>query len=144
MRRMTRAALALLVVALLASAVLSAAGCGSDESDDGTDGSATGTTGQSTRVNIPANTSVEVETVKVSMKDISFDPDEVTVKVGTKVVWTNDDPVDHTVTADDGSFDSGNVASGESYSFLFNEAGTYDYSCMLHPPDMKGTVIVEP
>ena len=63
------------------------------------------------------------------------------VAVGTTVVVTNDDPTVHTWSADDGSFDSGALAQGESFEFTFTEAGEFAYSCNFHP-SMTGTVVV--
>ena len=80
----------------------------------------------------------------VTIKDFAFNPGTVTVKVGTKVTWTNEDSVSHTVTADTPSADapaSGNIAKGESYSFTFAKVGTYAYHCTPHPY-MKAKVIV--
>lgn len=66
----------------------------------------------------------------------------VTVKAGTKVTWMNNDTMDHTVVADDGSFDLGVVTTSQSKSYTFTTPGTYAYHCNLHP-GMSGTVIVE-
>jgi nitrite reductase (NO-forming) len=67
----------------------------------------------------------------------------LTVPVGATVTWINDDPGQmHTVTAADGSFDSGFLETGESWSYAFETAGTYDYACTPHPW-MKARVIVE-
>jgi len=66
----------------------------------------------------------------------------VTIRAGSAVLWTNKDGAPHTVTAKDGSFDSGNLAQGASFSFTFQKAGTYDYFCAIHP-SMKGTVVVQ-
>jgi plastocyanin len=73
-----------------------------------------------------------------------FTPPTVTVVIGVNntVVWTNDDSVPHTVTADDGSFSSGNLNPGDSYSFTFTTPGTYTYHCSYHSW-MKGTVVVK-
>ena len=71
-----------------------------------------------------------------------YDPYELTVKVGTTVTWVNDDETSHTATAIDGSFDSGYLEKGESWSYTFDTAGEYDYLCTPHPW-MKGRVIVE-
>ena len=71
----------------------------------------------------------------------AYDPAVIRIKAGTTVMWMNDDVVAHTVTADDGSFDSGFLNPGQSWSFTFDKAGTYAYHCTPHPW-MKGTVIV--
>ena len=79
----------------------------------------------------------------VSIVDMSFSPATITVKVGTTVTWTNNDGMVHTVTADDASFDSGNIAiMGGKYSKVFSTAGTYTYHCTIHPT-MKGTIVVK-
>lgn len=81
-------------------------------------------------------------TDSVTIKDFAFSPVAITVKVGTKVTWTNQDAVGHTVTVDSGSGpDSPLLDQGQSYSYTFSKAGTYTYHCTPHPY-MKGTVIV--
>lgn len=91
-----------------------------------------------------ASTENPVATNEVEIEDYSFMPGAITVKVGTKVTWTNKDSVRHDVVADTESNDAPNgplLAKGESYSFTFTKAGTYSYHCSPHPY-MKGTVIV--
>jgi plastocyanin len=77
----------------------------------------------------------------VAISGFAFDPGTVEVEAGTKVTWSNDDPAPHTVTAEDGDFDSDILDGGQSFSFTFDEPGTYTYLCNVHP-DMKGTVKV--
>lgn len=71
----------------------------------------------------------------------AFDPPVVNIKAGQTVEWTNTDGVAHTATADKGSFDSGFLDSGQTYSFTFRTTGTYTYHCTPHPW-MKGTIVV--
>ncbi len=67
----------------------------------------------------------------------------LTIPVGTTVTWTNEDPgMLHTVTADDGSFDSGFLEEGQTWSYTFDAAGTFDYHCTPHPW-MRARVVVE-
>ena len=80
--------------------------------------------------------------VAVGIKDFKFGPKLLKVKAGTKVTWTNNETVPHTVTADKGEFDSGNIANGQSYSFTFDKAGAYKYHCNYHGSSMSGTVKV--
>jgi plastocyanin len=61
--------------------------------------------------------------------------------VGTKVTWTNNDSLTHTVTADGGAF-SQVVPSGGTFSFTFTKAGTYSYHCAIHR-SMTATIIVQ-
>ena len=77
----------------------------------------------------------------VSMKGSVFTPKSVTIRPGGKVTWINDDSVVHTVTADDGSFDSGVIATGGRHEHTYAKAGTYGYKCSYHP-GMEGTVVV--
>ena len=77
----------------------------------------------------------------VRIADFAFAPDSSSVKVGDSVKWTNQGGATHTVTADDGAFDSGNLAGGKAFSFTFEEAGTYAYHCNIHQ-SMTGTVTV--
>jgi hypothetical protein len=76
------------------------------------------------------------------MVDFAFEPSSVEVQAGTTVTWTNDGQTPHTATADDGSFDSGNVAPGQSFSQAFEQPGTFDYHCEFHP-QMTGAVVVQ-
>ena len=75
-------------------------------------------------------------------------PAETTVGVGGTVTWTNDDTAAHTVTSGtptdgpDGMFDSSIVMSGATFEYTFEEAGQYDYFCIVHPW-MTGKVSVE-
>jgi plastocyanin/predicted lipoprotein with Yx(FWY)xxD motif len=75
--------------------------------------------------------------------NFAFAPVDITVTVGETVTWTNADSPSHTVTADDGSFDSGGIAPGATFSQSFTKAGTYAYHCTIHP-SMTGTVTVTP
>lgn len=77
----------------------------------------------------------------VAMAGFAFDPATTTVLVGDTVTWRNEDSAPHTATADDGSFDTGNVASGADASVTFDTAGTFAYTCTIHP-SMRGTVVV--
>ncbi len=84
--------------------------------------------------------------VTIREKDFAFVPTIVTVKAGTTVVWVNDDPAKHTVTADDDSFDSGDQNLGNTFSHTFTEPGTYPYYCRFHGDigvGMAGTIVVE-
>jgi len=76
------------------------------------------------------------------MKNIQFAPKSVTAKVGQTVKWTNDDSVDHNVTATSGeTFKSSNFGQGANYSHKLTKAGTVKYVCTIHP-GMEGTIVV--
>lgn len=82
----------------------------------------------------------------VDMQNFQFSPMTITVNAGDTVTWHNLDSATHTVTANDGSFDSGNVNSAGSFPRMFTQPGTYDYYCKIHGSPgagMHGTVIVQ-
>jgi plastocyanin len=80
------------------------------------------------------------ETV-VKLTNTSFQPQSVDVKVGDTVTFVNADPIAHTATADDKSFDSGTLDQGAKFSFKAEKAGTISYVCEFHP-GMTGTINV--
>ena len=80
-------------------------------------------------------------TAAVTIAHFAFTPQTLTVPAGTSVTWTNQDAVAHTATADDGSWDSGSLAQGSSYTRRFDTPGTYTYHCAIHPY-MTGTIVV--
>jgi len=88
---------------------------------------------ESGQVNEPAEVPVEIINIK-------FNPQSLSINKGTTVIWTNNDSMQHTVTAND-NFDSGILAKGQSFSHKFDTAGTFDYICIIHP-NMKGQIIV--
>jgi plastocyanin len=86
-----------------------------------------------------ANNGVPPGTVVI--RDLAFNPSDIQARVGEDVMWSFDDKgVAHTVTADDGSFDSGKMTAGE-FHHRFDRPGVYGYHCQIHPK-MKGTVAV--
>jgi plastocyanin len=58
----------------------------------------------------------------VSISNFDFEPDSLSVKVGTTVTWTNQDNTSHTITADNGEFKSGMLGNGDTFSFTFTTA----------------------
>jgi len=80
--------------------------------------------------------------IAVSIVNFAYDPNPTTVAVGDTVTWTNNDGVPHTVTANDGSFQSGTMQPGDSYSFTFSAPGSFDYHCEFHA-NMSGQVVVQ-
>jgi plastocyanin len=78
----------------------------------------------------------------VDTKDFAYAPPTITVAAGDKVTFKNSDAVAHTVTADDKSFDSGNLDQNATWSHIFAKGGTYKYTCAYHSY-MHGTVIVK-
>ena len=73
--------------------------------------------------------------------DFAFNPQTVTVTVGSRVEWTNTGQAPHSATSDSPLFDSGTLSTGQSYSYTFDTAGSYPYHCAIHS-SMHGTVNV--
>ena len=71
--------------------------------------------------------------VTIKMTQQAFVPDKSTVAAGTLVTWTNNDSVPHSVTANDGKFDSGAILPGKTYQWTAPDAGTIAYHCIFHP-----------
>jgi plastocyanin len=93
---------------------------------------------------LPANAAPVAATIVEPSEDPdswAYDPQTLTVSLGDKVTWVNSGEDVHTVTADDGSFDSGDMKRGASSSYTFTTPGTYSYSCVPHPW-MTATVVV--
>jgi plastocyanin len=80
-------------------------------------------------------------TGEVTIASFAFAPQIVEITVGGTVTWTNTDGSSHTATAEDGSWDTGNIDAGASVSLTFETPGTYTYLCAYHPT-MTGVVIV--
>jgi plastocyanin len=80
--------------------------------------------------------------VRVSMWGYLYAPGTIRIRAGETVEWINDDAVVHTVTAENGAFDSRGIQPGGTWRARFDEAGIYPYYCGPHP-FMKGVVVVD-
>ena len=78
----------------------------------------------------------------IDIQGYAFSPSSITINVGDTIVWTNYDSASHTVTSNDGTFDSGGISTGNTFSFTFTSAGTFNYYCSPHP-NMTGSVTVQ-
>jgi len=77
----------------------------------------------------------------IKIQNSAFVPASLTINKGSSVTWTNDDNTVHTVTAADGSFTSGDIVVGTSYTRTFTTAGTINYYD-AHNNNMKGVLVV--
>jgi plastocyanin len=75
----------------------------------------------------------------ISIKNFQYSPNPISVKVGAKVLVTNDDGTVHTLTADDKSFDTGDLDGGAAKAITIAKAGKYTYHCTIHNY-MTGTI----
>ena len=80
---------------------------------------------------------------EVNIDNFAFTPKELTVKAGTTIVFRNRDDIPHSVIGSTGEFHSKALDTDDSFSFTFAKAGTYAYSCGLHPR-MQGKITVTP
>ncbi len=79
---------------------------------------------------------------QVNIAGFAFSPQTLTVAKGTTVTWTNNDSTTHTVTSDSGVWDSGNLAVGKTFSYTFNQTGTFPYHCQIHT-NMTAKIVVQ-
>lgn len=128
----------------------------SEQPSSNATGNQTSTAGQNQSASVGQGAGATLSSVSIvsgaslPTNGIYFDPATVTSSVGSMVTWTNDDTALHTVTSGvvendipkpDGVFDSGIMDPGQSFSFVFEKSGEYDYYCLLHP-FMTGKVVV--
>ena len=92
---------------------------------------------------LPAAIAPAQEANVVQSQDNFFSPATITVSVGDSIDFQNTGKAPHTATADDGSFDTGNLNAGQSRSITFSRAGRFDYNCVYHQTiGMVGTIVV--
>lgn len=118
---MRRLAIATTVAAL----VLLGAACGGDDSGDGGSADTGGGGGEAT----------------ITIADSDFGSPR-TATAGEAVTVENTDGISHTVTADDGAFDTGTISGGDTAEFTVDEPGDYPFHCEIHP-NMEGTLTVQ-
>jgi plastocyanin len=91
-----------------------------------------------------ASAAVQSGVVHVAYRNITIRPDTLRVKVGSTVVWTNYDPLEHNVTSQSGPlhFASKNIREAQTFSVKMTRAGVIHYLCTIHPASMNGTIEV--
>ena len=95
--------------------------------------------------NSPARPAAADDPAKVTVSNVKFEPRTLTVKAGTTVTWENKEGT-HTVTSDNGAFESDTLSAGQSFSHKFDKPGRYPYYCTFHGSkgghDMAGMIVV--
>jgi plastocyanin len=118
-------------LAVIASLALVLVGCGGGSSPYGSAKSS----GSSTQTAVAGSA--------VNISNFKFSPRSVTAKPGARVTVSNEDSATHTATADDGhSFDTGDLAQGQSHTISLSKPGSYPYHCSIHPY-MHGTFVIK-
>lgn len=132
----------LIVLSLVClAAALGAAGCGGDDDDD------TGGGAQNTEQ--PTDTGGAGGAAQVAMKNIQFNPRDISVKAGEAITFTNDEAVAHDVHKMSGpgkdfaSGPAGGMQEGDTFELTLDKPGKYEYVCDVHAPGMAGTITVK-
>jgi plastocyanin len=134
-----RAPMTKLLLPILACLVLGLAACGGD--DDGGGGGGGGSTEQSGGGGGAG--------VEVSMENVQFEPQDVTVKAGETITFTNNESIPHDVHKTSGPGDdfssggSGEMQQGDTFELTLDQPGSYEYVCNVHAPGMAGTITVK-
>ena len=153
----------ILTGAAAALLLLGACGGSSDDATESTGSASTATGTESSAPSEDAGSSGSEDSgsaTEVTLQTFRFEPGEIEIDAGTTVTWTNNDDILHTVTSGigqkqgvpgvsknkdakpDGMFDQEMDGVGATFEFTFEEAGTFEYFCAIHP-GMTGTVIVK-
>jgi plastocyanin len=82
-----------------------------------------------------------VNATRAEMQTMTFMPNRIAIAAGTAITWTNNDQLVHTITADDGSWDSGPIEPGKTWTHTFTQLGEYALHCTPHP-FMKALIVV--
>jgi plastocyanin len=90
----------------------------------------------------PATVELHRGVVYVKIPNDAYQPENLVVSPGTRVVWTNEDSDPHTVTSDTRAFASPTIDTGNSYTLIARRIGTFRYHCLIHP-FMRGTLVVQ-
>lgn len=135
-RRLSGVLLALLLL-------LGLSACGSDDSSDSSSSDTTATDSGSgaDTTDTTATADTGGDPTAPVIENFTFTPDPIEISQGDTVTWTNNDDFAHTVTADDDSFDSGNIDGGATFEQTFDETGDFTYHCAIHN-QMTGSVTV--
>lgn len=93
----------------------------------------------------PSDTPFETQTVTI-LPAPEFDPADITIAVGSTVIWSNTDDTAHAIQFLDGELptDPLTVEPGDTFEFTFQEPGLIHYQCGIHPDEMTGTITVTP
>ncbi|HKP20685.1 MAG TPA: plastocyanin/azurin family copper-binding protein [Thermoleophilaceae bacterium] len=133
-----------LIALILACLALGLAACGGDDDSGGGSGGGGSSSGESNGGGASAGGGASV-----GMKDIQFDPKDITVKAGETITFTNEESVPHDVHKESGpggdfsSGPDGGMQQGDTFELKLDKPGTYDYVCHVHAPGMAGTITVK-
>jgi len=130
----------ILVLVVIAGATVMIAGCTSSSSPSPSPVTSTTTSGPSPSPVTSTTTSVANQ-YSIAIQNYAFNPSTLTIPKGVTVTWKNYDPVQHTVTSNSGIFSSPLLSTGDTYTYQFNNTGSFSYHCSIHTY-MTGTIVV--
>lgn len=128
----------------LATAVLALGACGADDETGGGSGRDFGEDAATVTTNPTPSLEEQrgADVVRIGISERRFEPDEVTVEVGQRILWTNEEDVAHDVTATDGAdFESDTLRKDQSFEYTPTKAGVIRYVCTIHD-GQRGTITV--
>jgi plastocyanin len=131
------------LVLILASLTLGLAACGGDDDSGGS------SSGDSSGQSSGGSSNSGGGGVNVSMKNVQFDPKDVTIKAGQTITFTDDESIPHDVHKESGpggdfaSGPDGGMQQGDTFKLKLDKPGTYKYVCHVHAPGMGGTITVK-
>lgn len=128
-------------LALSALMTLALAACGGSTSSAAPSTAASAPAAASASTALVCQETTDPGDVTASIKDFAFDPADIQAKVGQAIAFSNTGAAPHTVTLDDGSCTTPNIAAGAADGLVFNAAGSYPFHCAIHA-QMKGTIVV--
>jgi plastocyanin len=121
-----------LAATLVTALAIGVAACGGDDEDPPAGG------GEGAATECPEGS------VVIAMRNVQFEPEDATAKVGQEICWPNEDDMQHNAVAEEGAdFESELYGKGEVFTASVAEAGTVSYVCTIHP-GMDGTIEVTP
>ena len=141
---MTRVTYHLILTVVILTGLIIMAGCGAASQETP---QSPGTEAPETSPGLPVSPSGTTSsptsvTIELEIANFAFSPETITVAMGTTVTWYNNDSAPHTVTTREPLFNSGRLSRNETFSYVFEQRGTFEYYCSIHPY-MAGKVIVE-
>lgn len=101
-----------------------------------------GEVGAAAQTSRPSSSDPAQSAREIVIREMKYQPAELTVHSGETVVWKNEDIFPHTVSATDQSFDSGTIQPGASWTYVAKSSGAHAYTCKPHP-NMKAKLVVE-
>jgi plastocyanin len=138
-----------LLALILACLALGLAACGGDDDDGGGGGGGGGGADNGGAAETSGGGGDSGGGTEVSLESVQFEPEDLTVKAGETITFTNNESIPHDVHKTSGpgedfaSGPSGGMQEGDTFELTLDQPGKYEYVCDVHAPGMAGTITVE-